>query len=304
MKNRLFIMCMLVLGAALLLAWAAAAQAPHTGDTSQTVFQAPVGEAIEPPADHILALSEGSAIGLTTVFTSFLPIALRNFGAPGPSADVPTLISPANGSTLDTISPMFKWDNGNSPTATGLWVEIWEDPALTQWAFGLEDTYTPGVVGWRPSVNLEPGTTYYWRAFFTYDGSDGPPSQVWSFTTGSGGTLLPGPDLLSPANGSTLAGTTTTAQWSPVDGAVEYLAHFKSATRHSTRQRTETQVTITGLSPNTAYEWWVQARNDYGWGNESAHWSFTTGAAAASLGKDAAAEREGAIVLFEDYESR
>ena len=40
---------------------------------------------------------------------------------------------------------------------------------------------------------------------------------------------------------------------------------------------------MTGLSPNTTYEWWVQARNDYAWGDDSAHWTFTTGPSGALI---------------------
>jgi hypothetical protein len=45
---------------------------------------------------------------------------------------------------------------------------------------------------------------------------------------------------------------------------------------------TETQTDVTSLRPNTTYEWWVRARNDYAWGAEPAHWHFTTGPSGSS----------------------
>ena len=111
--------------------------------------------------------------------------------------------------------------------------------------------------------------------------TQGPDSEMWSFTAGSGGTMLPGPSLLSPASGSTLAGTTVTPQWSSVSGAAEYVVYDK-ADRTSWRTVNGTQITINWLDPHTTYEWWVKARNDYAWGAESIHWTFTTGASSFS----------------------
>ena len=42
---------------------------------------------------------------------------------------------------------------------------------------------------------------------------------------------------------------------------------------------TERHCVLRGLQANTDYEWWVAARNDYAWGDESTHWTFTTGMA-------------------------
>ena len=50
---------------------------------------------------------------------------------------------------------------------------------------------------------------------------------------------------------------------------------------YSRMKETETtQIILSYLDPDTTYEWWVEARNGYAWGEDSAHWRFTTGASA------------------------
>ena len=146
-----------------------------------------------------------------------------------------------------------------------------------------------GAGQFRFAQNFDPATTYYWRALLECgEGIQGPYSEVWAFTTGSGGIVLPAPNLITPANGTTIPATSATLQWSSVSGAVEYRVHWrKTGTGGGTHQKTPyTQTTITGLSPNTTYEWWSAARSDYAWSNESAHWTFTTGASGPSASLD------------------
>jgi hypothetical protein len=313
MKMRLFIIFVLIVGSALLLTWAVVAQAAPTTGTIQSVPFVDSADHIEPQTDRpdSVSLASSPAITFTPVATIYLPAVLNDFAL---CTAVPQLISPPDGSSLDTLAPLFQWDNGDSPNATELWVEIWLDPALTEWAYGLSGTYYPGIETWQISRNLDPATTHYWRAYFMCGSTEGPHSEVWSFTTGSGGTILPGPSVLSPANGSTLPGTTVTLQWSSVNGAIQYQAHYKTATRHTMRKTSDTQTVITGLSPNTTYEWWVEARNDYAWGNESAHWNFTTGASGSSISvspspslvpqprKHVVTEHDGTTIFFVEEE--
>lgn len=126
--------------------------------------------------------------------------------------------------------------------------------------------------------NFQPATTYYWRAWLLCGEIAGPYSEVWSFTTGSGGTILPAPTLIAPANGSTLPSLSVTLQWSAVDGAVEYLVHWRKAGEggYTYSWVTDTQKEIRWLEPQTSYEWWISARNDYAIGNDSETWQFTT----------------------------
>jgi hypothetical protein len=191
----------------------------------------------------------------------------------------PTLMSPANGSALDTLIPLLQWDSGNDPNATELRLDISLDSEVMDHVYGLRSrSRAQGMNEWRINMNLDPATVHYWRAYLMCEDIQGPYSDVWSFTTGSGGTILPGPSLLSPADGSTLAGTEATLEWSSVSGAVEYWVWYSGGGWDRGRLVQDTQATLS-LSPNTSYEWWVQARNDYALGNESSHWQFATGVA-------------------------
>jgi hypothetical protein len=201
---------------------------------------------------------------------------------------IPTLLGPPDGSAPDTLIPLFQWDSGNNPNATGFLLEIWLDPDLTLQIWSLGSSYhAQGIHDWRPSKNLDPATTHYWRTYLMCDDIQGPYSELWSFTTGSEGTIPPAPSLLSPPDGSTLAGTIATLRWTSVSGAAEYLISWSTGGPATYRARRDTtEATLLTLSPNTTYEWWVQARNDYAWGDESAHWQFTTGSTASSLPPD------------------
>ncbi len=73
-------------------------------------------------------------------------------------------------------------------------------------------------------TNLDPATTYYWKVWLRCGEIESPHSEVWSFTTGSDGTILPAPTLLSPADGSEIWSDDLPVklQWSEVTGAAEY----------------------------------------------------------------------------------
>ena len=186
---------------------------------------------------------------------------------------------------MNTFAPLYRWDNGDDPSATAFRLEVAEDAGFTSSVNSLWTGYYAGVRGFRFSSNLDPSTTYYWRAWFTCDAIQGPYSEVWSFTTGSGGTVLPAPALVAPANGSTVPTTAVTLQWSPVSGAAEYLVHWREVgtSGYSYRWVNDTQTTISWLEADTTYEWWVSARNDYGVGTDSETWQFTMPATVLSL---------------------
>ena len=195
---------------------------------------------------------------------------------------VPVLSSPANGSELDTLIPLYEWDSGNNPNATKLRLEVCKNASCSTLFTSFNSSYrVQGVWDFRFTRNLDPATTYYWRARLECGAVLGAWSAIWSFKTGPGGVILPGPDLIAPPNNTVLPGNSVTAQWSAVSGAVEYVARVQYSEWTSNYVVTPTQTLLDGLEPNTLYPWWVQARNDYAWGSESVHWQFTTPAALA-----------------------
>ena len=136
---------------------------------------------------------------------------------------------------------------------------------------------SPGIQQFRFADNLTPATKYYYRASFQCGNLQGPYSATWSFTSGSGGVVLPAPDLIAPANGSLTPTTSVTLQWSAVPDAIDYLLMWNevSGFSYSYTWVNGTQLTI-AVNPSTVYEWTVSARNDYGVGTASETWQFTT----------------------------
>ena len=212
--------------------------------------------------------------------TTYLPLILRN--ASRACSVAPTLIYPANGSLLDTLIPLYQWDNGQDPNATAARIQVARDPGFTQiateWWIGMAH----GPYQMRDYWNLDPGTLYYWRTFLMCGQSQQSPySTVWTFTSGSGGVILPAPELVAPPNGTLLPGVSTTLEWTAVSGAVEYFANWWIPNYGGYISRTSgTQLVPFYLDANSTFQWIAAARNNYAWGSDSVTWTFTTGAAA------------------------
>jgi hypothetical protein len=241
------------------------------------------------------SLLAGAGGLVSAIPRAYLPFVAKNrsFASLTPSpthtpvpgcSTAPVLIAPADGSTLDTLIPVFQADSGTNPNATDLQLEACLDRGFTDCPYRMHsESRARGIWQHRPVLNLAPATTHYWRAYLMCGTTRGPHSEVWSFTTGSGGRILPGPDLVSPADGATLAGVTVSLEWSPVSGAVQYQANYQDGGWWYTSLETGTKSMVDELLANTSYEWWVQARNDYAWGAESPHWQFSTGSSGPAI---------------------
>jgi len=192
-------------------------------------------------------------------------------------AHPPTLISPADSSTLDTLIPVFQWDNGDESDAISLRLQVAEDIDFTEVVFSLWSSGTPGIHEFQFPSNLNPATTYFWRAWLDCYHSQSPYSEVWSFTTGSDGTILPAPDLLSPPNNSLISNVPITLEWSPVTGADYYYLwwHEVGSGSYFWREIANTQTELFA-NDDTTIEWFVRAVNDYAIGTISDVWQFTT----------------------------
>jgi len=215
-------------------------------------------------------------------FNIYLPL-IRNGS---PCLNAPTLLDPANGSSLDNLIPLFRWDNGNDPNVTRLHLEVARDAGFTQRLISFTSGGSGGIREFRFSRNFDPSATLYWRTYLECGTTQSPYSAVWSFTTGSGGTILPAPNLLAPADDTILPSLPVNLEWSAVSGAVEYIVHWTLTGQggYSYSMATDTNFTIGwGLSPNATYDWWITARNAYAWGVDSVKWQFTTPAGALSI---------------------
>lgn len=239
----------------------------NTSDTSSAIF----GQAYTTQAYSFTEFEGGFA-------KLYLPIINNSQTTQTTCAVPPILLGPANNSNLSTISPLFQWDSGNDPDATAFRLQLATDSNFTQLVTSLWSSGTSGPRDFRFAGNFESSTTYYWRAWLECDQTDSPYSDVWSFTTGSGGIVLPGPGLIAPANGSIMPSSPVTLQWSPVGDALEYLVRWRQlgygGYTYSWVDGTERDVNW--LDPNVVYEWWTSARNDYAIGADSATWQFTS----------------------------
>lgn len=203
-----------------------------------------------------------------------------------PCSKAPILLEPANGSNLDNLIPIFSFDTGNDPNVTGFVMSVARDVDFNQSVTSLSISGSvSGIYNFRFSQNFDPSTTLYWRAYNRCGEIQSPYSQTWSFTTGSGGPIMPAPTLISPPDDSVLPTLPVNLEWSAVNGAWEYLVHWRRTGLggYSYTYTADTNFTIWGLNPNTTYEWWITARNDYAWGLESEKWQFTTPAETLSI---------------------
>jgi hypothetical protein len=265
MKGRIILVSFLVIGMAFLLSLSAAARQAGTQPAS------PVSSDNSPSS----AFKADSSI--------YLPLVLNNYA---PCKNSITLISPANEATLDTLVPLYKWDAGCDQGADMFKYQVSKDAGFSTYV-GIYTDYTAFGPNENLSwVNLEPATRYYWRAWLVFGATNGPYTAVWSFITGSGGIILPGPSLVSPANNATLPSTDVTLRWNSLPGALQYSACWGKPGEfgYTCLDETGTQATpFYGIDPNTTYDWWVYARNNYAYGDDSVKWQFTTGQSGAPL---------------------
>jgi len=220
----------------------------------------------------------------------YLPLIANNYD-PTAFTIVPDITSPADGEVVNSLIPTLSWQvNSSLHPATWFYYWVSSDPDFSYYeiAYAWESAYNGST---KPSWNLEPDTTYYWYAAYDYIDADtgyweiGPTTPVRSFRTGSGGTILPAPTLISPSNGSTGINTfPIILDWNPVAGALEYEVQLWFECDppywcYYRRFTTDTQLSYPNyyFDSNTYYEWVVIPRNDYAWGNYSDWWSFTTG---------------------------
>ena len=207
--------------------------------------------------------------------------------AVNPSCSIaPTLISPSNGSNPNTLIPTFQWDNGNvsEVTEVNLLVLLHEDDFPYDWVYWVT-SYNSSFDEERYDVtNLAPATTYYWKVWLKCGEIESPHSEMWSFTTGSDGIILPAPILLSPADGSEIwsEDLPVILQWSEVTGAEEYkvvLLKWDAGIWYRVWWTfvPETEAVIPNLlTQNSTYKWWVQPINNYAIGTPSSEWMFET----------------------------
>jgi hypothetical protein len=225
-----------------------------------------------------------SAVSRFTV-TGFVP--------PPPVLAAPTLLTPANGSTV-TLPLTFSWTAVTG--AAGYQIQFALDSTFSHVLVGLNESGTSLQIGGSAAGTMAPignqpaGITLYWRVRAVAAPSPvanplpsaGPWSDVWSFTVGGPPppTPLTAPVLTSPDSGATGATTSPLLQWDAVTGAAGYGVEVASDPAFTSRvfvgQTTAVQKQLSGLGAGSTYYWRVRAYAKGALGPWSEVWNFTT----------------------------
>jgi len=171
----------------------------------------------------------------------------------------PTLISPIDGATNVSLLPQFIWSN--DPYAAYYRIQVSKFSNFSILAFN--DTANNSSKTILLQSKLDTNTLYYWRVK-SYDLSGD--SSLWAgvrtFTTEP--ILLP-PDLVSPANNSTLLSNTVNFVWNTSTNAENYIIEISTDSLFSTvlinYTTNSTNYSINTLSFATTYYWRVRSAN-------------------------------------------
>jgi formylglycine-generating enzyme required for sulfatase activity len=188
---------------------------------------------------------------------------------------VPTLVSPANGSTIQSLTPTLDWSTVSGATAYHVQVSTSNTFSVI---VSQDSTLSADSMKVKAGV-LASGTTYYWRVRAKNSAGVSSWTSPWSFAIAA--TLVP-PALVSPVTGATGLSLSPTLVWSPVNGATTYIVRVSTSpgpanTIFVDSTRTADSMQIRGLAANTTYYWWVNATNSGAVGPWGGPWSFATG---------------------------
>ncbi|HWN41716.1 MAG TPA: hypothetical protein VNW71_05810, partial [Thermoanaerobaculia bacterium] len=223
--------------------------------------------------------------------------AIRSFTTVAGSLATPNLVSPANGATGISITPLLDWSAVSGATQYRVFLSTSSSTlsalssTTTTCSGCLINTTTTADSYTVPSGILANNTIYYWMVRAGGPSGGSPNSAIRSFTTVAGS--LATPSLLSPANGATGISITPLLDWSAVSGATQYrvflstssstLSALSSTTTNCSGCLINTTTTADSytvpsgiLANNTIYYWMVRAGGPSGGSPNSAIRSFTT----------------------------
>jgi len=188
-----------------------------------------------------------------------------------PPPPVPTLVSPADGSTTSDQTPSFDWTN--STGATGYDIQVDNSSSFTS----PEINASPTSSNYTPSSNLAYGT-YYWRVRAKNANGTSNWTSVWSFTI-IDNSPPPVPTLVSPADGSTTSDQTPSFDWTNSTGATGYDIQVDNNSSF-TSPEINASPTSSNYTPGSnlaygTYYWRVRAKNANGTSNWTSVWLFT-----------------------------
>jgi hypothetical protein len=242
---------------------------------------------LEPETTYFWRVASVCSNGQIGVFSE--PFSLQTGAGAGGNCTLspPTLLIPANGAQVNSLVPNIEWQR--KPNVYEYHYQLALNSAFTSTVdsvtfFGINPEVLGNIVE-RPDENLLPNTLYYWRVASICAEIDtmGGYSAPFTFRSGpGGGTFLPPPSLIAPADKATTGSLRVTFQYTEIANAEQYSIHIYSSQEaaeadswrqtHSTANTTRVAV----FGPEETVFWRVTTRNNYGWGNLSAIRSFVT----------------------------
>jgi len=195
--------------------------------------------------------------------------------------DAPQLLSPANNSTIEPVTPTLSWES--YPNASSYRVQISLDANFA--GTMIKDTNNISAAQLTiPSGLLTTNIYYYWRVIANIQGGG---SSNWSATWRFKIILAPPPPpvLISPQNNSTNQSFTPLFDWENSPTAETYRIQVSINTNFLYNVLDSSQITVSELQcppltliNNTQYFWRVNASNSNG--GSTSNWStvfnFTT----------------------------
>jgi hypothetical protein len=188
---------------------------------------------------------------------------------------IPTLVSPVNSATNQSVSPLLVWRKVS--TADTYRLQIASDTNFTSLIIN-ESTISDTTRSL--SIALSYNTKYFWRVNATNTGGTSTYSTIWSFTTNI--APPPPPALVSPLNSAIHQSVSPLFVWRVVSTAVTYGLQISSDTNFTSLIFNDSTITDTTellnitLSNNTKYFWRVNATDTGATSSYSTIWSFKT----------------------------
>jgi hypothetical protein len=181
----------------------------------------------------------------------------------------PTLVSPANGTTIAPTNVTLQWGSVSGVTQ----YQVYLGSSLANLA--VQGTVSASAVSY-PLSGLNFGSTYYWKVV-GMAGQNSASSSVFSFITPA--QPLTAPTAVWPTNGGTAVATSLNVTWSSVSGATQYQFYFGSSptalSLNATVAAPTTWAPVYNLNIGATYYWQVIATAGSN-SAPSAVFSFTT----------------------------
>lgn len=215
-----------------------------------------------------------SGVGLPQPIAKELEITGPNIKldfVPGGTTTTVTQVYPPNGSIIRPAQMRLEWTSGG-PTADRYRWQLAIDAQMN--SVVAEDTAASDTS--TTVVDLNDGTTYYWRAAAHNENGWGTWTPVWSFRLREIPAQV---QLAGPANGSTVPPGNVRFRWHRSSGTTEQY-RFELATDmamtaliRSDSALPDTSIVVTGMEIDRTHYWRVAAANEAGWGPYSDVWS-------------------------------